>query len=296
MDRPLPPKPHDIETNADARRRYKTEARDIYVGNLGNRGRRLAVSTTLSIARRFIGQDIYFPVKLDFRGRMYAVPQFLSPQGPDFARGMLEFARGEKLGRSGLKWLKIHTANTFGVDKVSMEERIAWVDENIDQIKRVAADPLAETWWHEADAPIQFLSACLDLAAAVSSPDPTQYVSHLPIMVDGSCNGIQHLDAAAPKPNMLNGIRIGKGSIVKVAFEVNPFGAMPASKVAGVSLRLSAVQVIKHVPPGIRDASAFGFGAEEGGFTTADAAESSAPFDPNSEPDVGGGVADDADF
>lgn len=103
-------------------------------------------------------------------------------------------------------------------------------------------------------------------------------------------------DAAAPKPNMLNGIRIGKGSIVKVAFEVNPFGAMPASKVAGVSLRLSAVQVIKHVPPGIRDASAFGFGAEEGGFTAADAAESSAPFDPNSEPDVGGGVADDADF
>jgi DNA-directed RNA polymerase, mitochondrial len=35
----------------------------------------------------------------------------------------------------------------------------------------------------------------MEVAAAVQSPDPHQYVSHLPVHQDGSCNGLQHYAA-----------------------------------------------------------------------------------------------------
>ena len=34
-----------------------------------------------------------------------------------------------------------------------------------------------------------------ELAAAVSSPDPREFVSHLAVHQDGSCNGLQHYAA-----------------------------------------------------------------------------------------------------
>ncbi|CAN0444362.1 unnamed protein product [Hapterophycus canaliculatus] len=50
-------------------------------------------------------------------------------------------------------------------------------------------------WWKEADSPWQCLAVCKDLTAALDSPDPTQYLSCLPVHQDGSCNGLQHYAA-----------------------------------------------------------------------------------------------------
>lgn len=196
VDLELPPKPADIETNRDARREYKAAAREVYFANLANAGRRLQVAHILAVANRYRDRDkIWFPVKMDFRGRVYFRTRHFHPQASDLGRGLLRFARGERLGKRGLHWLKVYAANCYGVDKVPIEQRIQWVDANREEIINVGVDPLVHNLWREASEPIKFLSVCLELSAAWQMDDPTKFVSHIPIMVDGSCNGIQHLSA-----------------------------------------------------------------------------------------------------
>lgn len=61
------------------------------------------------------------------------------------------------------------------------------------------------------------------------------------------------------------------GTVGYVAFELRPYYT-PASNVAGVSLRLTAVKLIEVVSGGQgRDANAYGFGGEEEGFEGSDA-------------------------
>ena len=191
-DKPLPERPpHGCPD--PIYRQYKSDAREIYNENLANHGRRIGVANTLLVARRCGSRPIWFPVFLDFRGRVYSVPQHLSPQGSDLSKGLLEFAEGVPLGPTGAKWVEIHLANCYGVDKVSAEQRRAWVHENRGMILRVAEDPYSNREWHDADAPVEFLAACIDYAGYVR--DGEGHVSHLMIKVDGTCNGIQHLAA-----------------------------------------------------------------------------------------------------
>ena len=59
------------------------------------------------------------------------------------------------------------------------------------------------------------------------------------------------------------GTDVWGGSVLKVAFEMNPY-YMASTNKAGVSLRLKAVQIIDLVTGGEKTADAFGFGEEEG--------------------------------
>ncbi len=192
-DLPLPPKPHDIAENKEARVEWKRKASKVHEANIKLRSKRLQMAKILYMAEKFKDESaIYFPHQLDFRGRLYAVPSFLNPQGCDMAKSLLYFAQGKKLEDSGRRWLKIHAANCFGEDKCSLDDRVKWADENLAKIVAVSRDPLAETWWTGADKPWQFLAACFELHAATTNPD---HVSHLPVSVDGSCNGLQHFSA-----------------------------------------------------------------------------------------------------
>ncbi len=46
-----------------------------------------------------------------------------------------------------------------------------------------------------AEDPWQCLATCFELKAALDTPDPTKYISHLPVHQDGTCNGLQHYAA-----------------------------------------------------------------------------------------------------
>ena len=152
----------------------------------------------------------YFTYVADFRGRAYANTPYLNPTGSEFARSLLQFRNSRRLGRGGLFWLKIQLANAFGWGKLSLEERINRVDENMDNIRESASDPLARMtttngtvvisgWWQKAQSPWLCLAACFDLAQAMRHAEKwgtvEDYHSHLPIMVDGTCNGLQHYSA-----------------------------------------------------------------------------------------------------
>ena len=94
----------------------------------------------------------------------------------------------------GIKWLKIHTANLFGIDKVPFEDRIQWVNDNINALLNSAMDPLTCDFWTAADKPIQAFAACLELLGVAMEGE--RYISRIPIALDGSCSGLQHLGAA----------------------------------------------------------------------------------------------------
>lgn len=150
----------------------------------------------LEIARQFVGIPFYLPHSVDFRGRAYPIPPHLSHIGSDLSRGLLIFSEGKPLGERGLGWLKIQLANMAGYDKASRQEREAWAETHKDLILDSADNPLSgHQWWRQADEPWQCLAACMELAAAWRSPDPTTFISHLPCQQDGSCNGLQHYAA-----------------------------------------------------------------------------------------------------
>lgn len=50
-------------------------------------------------------------------------------------------------------------------------------------------------WWQNAESPWQCLAVCKNIQEALDSGDPSTYVSHTPVMMDGSCNGLQHYAA-----------------------------------------------------------------------------------------------------
>ncbi|RWP18844.1 MAG: DNA-dependent RNA polymerase [Mesorhizobium sp.] len=190
---PMPDRPPGIDDNPDVLKEWKWQARDVYTANLQRRQDRLKQDNLLDLAEKFRGDTVYFPHNLDFRGRAYPVPLILHPQGSDNVKALLRFAEGKPLGHDGERWLAIHGANTFGVDKVSFDERVKWVEENQFLIWAQAVDPLANQWWTEADKPWCFLAFCFEWLAMDQQGDA--FVSHLPIALDGSCNGLQHFSA-----------------------------------------------------------------------------------------------------
>ncbi len=196
-DVPMPPKPYDIDTNPAALQQWKWDARDAHTANYRRRQDRLIQHGLIELAERFKDEAaIYFPHNLDFRGRAYPVPLVLNPQGSDNVKGLLQFAKGKPLGDDGERWLAIQGANTFGVDKVSFDDRVSWVNKHTSQIVRCAFTPLNDLWWTEADKPWCFLAFCFEWAEMLQAKiDGREFRSHLPIAQDGSCNGLQHFSA-----------------------------------------------------------------------------------------------------
>lgn len=170
------------------------------------------VNYKLEIANQFMGIPFYLPHSVDFRGRAYPIPPYLNHLGSDLSRGLLSFHEGKPLGERGIRWLKIHLANKYGMDKCSFEERIKFVDQNMENIIDSMERPLegggggerdqegkinkkSIKWWRQAEDPWQCLATCHELINALRSPLPEAYISHLPVQQDGSCNGPQHYAA-----------------------------------------------------------------------------------------------------
>ena len=174
------------------------------------RDERRCVEGDLDMANRMLlAERFYFVYTMDFRGRLYAASDYMNPQGKDTARALLRFADGVALGEHGAAWLAIHGANCFavgGIDKESFEQRTAWVKRNEQEIITSAKHPLAEKpWWAGAEKPWQFLAFCKEWARLhewrASGGRDADFVSYLPVSVDGTCNGLQHLSMLMRDPD-----------------------------------------------------------------------------------------------
>ncbi|KAK8950145.1 hypothetical protein KSP40_PGU017990 [Platanthera guangdongensis] len=212
-DIPLPDKP---ETKDSAEmKKWKWSLLSAKKKNCEMHSQRCDVEFKLSVARKLKEEEgFYYPHNLDFRGRAYPMHPHLNHLGSDLCRGILEFAEGRPLGTRGLRWLKIHLANLYagGVDKLSLDGRISFSENHMEDVFDSAERPLeGRRWWLGAEDPFQCLAVCKHLAQALRSPTPESTISHLPVHQDGSCNGLQHYAAlgrdklGALSVNLVNG-------------------------------------------------------------------------------------------
>lgn len=138
---------------------------------------------------------IHFVYFADSRGRLYPMTYGLNPQGSDLQKALLRFAEGKPVDTpDAIKWFHVQGANKWGFDKATLEERQQWVVDRQDLLLTFAADPVNNDGWRQASKPLQFLAWCFEYKAWVEDNSGT-FVSHLPISMDGSCNGLQNLSA-----------------------------------------------------------------------------------------------------
>ncbi len=205
----LPVKPDDIATNDKTRLQWRKRAHVVHERNHERKIKALEVQRIVASAKRMMEFDAFwFPMNLDFRGRMYPIPAYLHPQGDDVSKALLTFAdmHAKPLGQQGAAYLAIHGANVMGecpwttkkLNMMTLKERIAWVKKHSMEIKQVANDPWSHSWWADADKPLVFYAFCHEWAQYLEHG--STYKCSLPVASDGSCNGIQHFSAMLRDP------------------------------------------------------------------------------------------------
>jgi len=180
------------------------------------------------------GQPFYQEVSCDYRGRVYYAESFLEFQGSDNARSLFLFHNKKEMTEVGYRWLCIHTASCYNesytldelkdmkwlktdyveylkeegldsisLDKMTLDDRAEWVEQNLSNIWFVAEanqpDPKAEKV-------SSFLACCIEIMEYQKHLlQGTPCMSGFPIPIDGSNNGWQHL-AAISKDKQAGGL------------------------------------------------------------------------------------------
>ena len=164
-----------------------------------------SIESKIDLAVSLLDSPFYYPYQLDFRGRVYAVPQTINHQGDDFARALIEFAEPGPVDEITEYWTAIHLANVFGLNKYTMDKRYAWCNENQGAIEALVRDPLRQLdFWLKADERWGFLAAARAWVAIKNGAKE----SHLAVFIDGRCNGLQHLSAMSRDPHAAKAVNV----------------------------------------------------------------------------------------
>jgi hypothetical protein len=140
--------------------------------------------------------EFFIPVRLDYRGRIYCTPAYLNYQSTELAKSLLLFSKSEQIIKTDTKsinYLKIYGANCFGngLDKKSGNDRIKWIDDNIHDIIHFWNGKLIK----KADSKLLFIAFCFEFKKFIEefNNDKPFFKTYLPIQLDATCNGYQHI-------------------------------------------------------------------------------------------------------
>ena len=150
----------------------------------------LQIQTQLIIAELYKEMVIYIPLQVDWRGRIYVQSFFANYQGSDLSLSLLEFAEGKTLTKNGLDSLYIYGANLYNennINKASFSDRIECVLNNKNNILEMKSEFMLN-----AENKFSFAAFCLLMRELDLNPD---YEVKLPMFLDATCSGIQHLAA-----------------------------------------------------------------------------------------------------
>ena len=187
----LPPFPIDAKENKASYTTWAKIASGVHRRNLATNSKRFLTAKIVWLAEKFAGERMFLPCNVDFRGRVYYAPTFCNPMGNDLCRGLLQFWREEKIRNKGeARWLAIHGSNSYGNDKVSLDDRETWAYDNAAMIKSIAIDPVGDLRWIDADAPFSFLAFCFEWRTFL---EKGKVKTKIPVMMDATNNGLQLL-------------------------------------------------------------------------------------------------------
>ena len=153
------------------------------------------LSNTLSDCKDLDGLQFWMPHQFDKRGRIYHTSNF-GHHNTDYIRAMFLFANKTPV-HGNEQYLALQLANSWGndIDKKSLDERVAWVEDNQEAIEAAGEDfKTTSDFWTQADEPFQFLAACREWRNANKYGE--SYLSGLPIALDATQSGIQHFAAS----------------------------------------------------------------------------------------------------
>lgn len=144
----------------------------------------------LNVPETYLNTPIYIPLQADWTGRIYTTSIFANYQGDDLSLSLIEFWDGKPLSSEGLDYLYLHGANVYNEDNISKstnENRIKWTISNLKNILEMKED-----WMSKAENKFSFAAFCLLMRRLNTD---SNYPVKLPIFLDATCSGIQHLGA-----------------------------------------------------------------------------------------------------
>ena len=192
----MPPKPPE-EASKDTWREWRRQAAIVHTARKNETRKACRTRMTMDVVREFEDKVYYIPWSFDYRGRVYPIPNLLTPQDTDFGKSLILFNEGTKITEKGMEWIKFQLSTSYGLSKATMEERIAWIDdyENRALVERVWRDPVGNVAdWEHADDPWLFLAACNEWYELHYEH---RFHTHLPVAVDATCSGLQILAGLA---------------------------------------------------------------------------------------------------
>lgn len=162
----------------------------------------------------------------DWRSRYYTKESFFAYQGSDIARGQFEFYQGKEMNDEGLFYLAVHTANSLNysfskedlkeadwisqdyvtyleeegledlsLDKMSLQDRAAYVVSHINDLLKIADEENIDAL-DNTEKPLVSMACLIEWRNIMDANERGEvWVSHLPIAIDGSNNGVQHTSA-----------------------------------------------------------------------------------------------------
>lgn len=146
-----------------------------------------------------VGVPLYFVVQCDTRNRWYYNAS-INPQGDDLHKALLQFYNKKPLGKRGLYWLKVHLANSLGVDDIRFDKRVEYIDANWEQLCRALDNPYDLHDVFGSDAPLQAYITALEIREAIESGSPETYESGIAVHMDATVSGTQHFSAMLRDP------------------------------------------------------------------------------------------------
>ena len=158
--------------------------------NNSNISKKIMLALVINLATKYReAERFYYSYSLDFRGRLYPIQTILTPQGTGYVKSLLLFADGVEYTERVEYWIKIHTANSRGLDKLPYEGRIEAIDNLKGEILEIYKDPKGNAHlWKDVDSPFLYLASCLDYGAYLAGDSSHCFV---PISLDATCSGIQ---------------------------------------------------------------------------------------------------------
>ena len=224
---------------------------------VSNWSKRKAFEATLRKANKWKDDTLHFTYTLDTRSRMYAMTSYLNPQDSDFAKGLLVFNNKRKLDK---QVLAVVTANHSGNDKISFEDRVQWVEDNIDDLYNIGANPFSERAikfikdneiQDETKSRWQFLACCREWYNIIewieNGNDIEDYMTNIVSALDASCSALQIATVISRDENLapyVNLVETDKpGDIYKLSGEELQ---IEVKKLAASELTPGLQQIIDH--------------------------------------------------